>query len=166
MSPRSGTPVKLLGREDASVDWYNLEKSKRVKAFRCGTPGGGNGSIGNQESHEGHQKLESSIENQGNIMPVSMDKEGASTELRLEYDNLEVSPQRRGLLDHGLRKPLTRLTRPSFPAPNGLQKTQVEYHAFDLSGNGPILGRSNNADSTTPTNNRKRTLEVPLEEST
>ncbi|XP_010322496.1 uncharacterized protein At1g51745 [Solanum lycopersicum] len=36
MSPRSGTPVKLLGREDATVDWYNLEKSKRVKAFRCG----------------------------------------------------------------------------------------------------------------------------------
>ncbi|GER53494.1 Tudor/PWWP/MBT superfamily protein [Striga asiatica] len=35
-APRSGTPVKLLGREDASVDWYNLEKSKRVKAFRCG----------------------------------------------------------------------------------------------------------------------------------
>ncbi|KAL6559951.1 hypothetical protein OROGR_005068 [Orobanche gracilis] len=35
-TPRSGTPVKLLGREDASVDWYNLEKSKRVKAFRCG----------------------------------------------------------------------------------------------------------------------------------
>ncbi|CAA0814643.1 Tudor/PWWP/MBT superfamily protein [Striga hermonthica] len=34
-APRSGTPVKLLGREDASVDWYNLEKSKRVKAFRC-----------------------------------------------------------------------------------------------------------------------------------
>nr|GMC77477.1 uncharacterized protein At1g51745-like [Ipomoea batatas] len=36
ISPRSGTPVKLLGREDSSVDWYNLEKSKRVKAFRCG----------------------------------------------------------------------------------------------------------------------------------
>ncbi|KAL3631972.1 hypothetical protein CASFOL_024956 [Castilleja foliolosa] len=35
-TPRSGTPVKLLGREDASVDWYNLEKSKRVKPFRCG----------------------------------------------------------------------------------------------------------------------------------
>ncbi|KAM7254426.1 hypothetical protein ACFE04_003806 [Oxalis oulophora] len=35
VSPRSGTPVKLLGREDASVDWYNLEKSKRVKPFRC-----------------------------------------------------------------------------------------------------------------------------------
>lgn len=34
--PRLGTPVKLLGREDASVDWYNLERSKRVKAFRCG----------------------------------------------------------------------------------------------------------------------------------
>ncbi|GMH19674.1 hypothetical protein Nepgr_021515 [Nepenthes gracilis] len=36
ISPRSGTPVQLLGREDASVDWYNLEKSKRVKSFRCG----------------------------------------------------------------------------------------------------------------------------------
>ncbi|XP_077209808.1 uncharacterized protein At1g51745-like [Tasmannia lanceolata] len=36
VSQRLGTPVKLLGREDASVDWYNLEKSKRVKAFRCG----------------------------------------------------------------------------------------------------------------------------------
>lgn len=35
-TPRSGTPVKLLGREDASVDWYNLEKSIRIKAFRCG----------------------------------------------------------------------------------------------------------------------------------
>ncbi|KAM0893728.1 hypothetical protein ACQ4PT_024928 [Festuca glaucescens] len=36
VSPRTGTPVKLLGREDASIDWYNLEKSKRVKEFRCG----------------------------------------------------------------------------------------------------------------------------------
>ncbi|CAL1411146.1 unnamed protein product [Linum trigynum] len=36
VSPRSGTPVKLLGRDDASVDWYNLEKSKRVKVFRWG----------------------------------------------------------------------------------------------------------------------------------
>ncbi|CAF1931592.1 hypothetical protein HID58_067373 [Brassica napus] len=36
VSPKSGTPIKLLGREDAGVDWYNLEKSKRVKAFRCG----------------------------------------------------------------------------------------------------------------------------------
>ncbi|RWR72543.1 PWWP domain-containing protein [Cinnamomum micranthum f. kanehirae] len=36
VSQKSGTPVKLLGREDANIDWYNLEKSKRVKAFRCG----------------------------------------------------------------------------------------------------------------------------------
>ncbi|KAF8094109.1 hypothetical protein N665_0370s0044 [Sinapis alba] len=36
VSPKSGTPIKLLGRDDAGVDWYNLEKSKRVKAFRCG----------------------------------------------------------------------------------------------------------------------------------
>ncbi|CAH9056119.1 unnamed protein product [Cuscuta epithymum] len=35
-SLREGTPVKLIGREDASVDWYNLETSKQVKAFRCG----------------------------------------------------------------------------------------------------------------------------------
>ncbi|XP_010924939.1 uncharacterized protein At1g51745 [Elaeis guineensis] len=36
LPPRSGTPIKLLGREDGSMDWYNLEKSKRVKPFRCG----------------------------------------------------------------------------------------------------------------------------------
>ncbi|GFP85674.1 uncharacterized protein at1g51745 [Phtheirospermum japonicum] len=35
-APGSGTPVQLLGRDDASVDWYNLEKSKRIKAFHCG----------------------------------------------------------------------------------------------------------------------------------
>ncbi|KAJ6813683.1 uncharacterized protein M6B38_386335 [Iris pallida] len=34
--PRAGTPIKLLGREDGSMDWYNLDKSKRVKTFRCG----------------------------------------------------------------------------------------------------------------------------------
>lgn len=33
---KTGTPIKLLGREEATVDWYNLEKSKRIKAFRCG----------------------------------------------------------------------------------------------------------------------------------
>ncbi|CAL9150961.1 unnamed protein product [Musa hybrid cultivar] len=36
LPPRSGTPIKLLGREDGSMDWYNLAKSTRVKAFRCG----------------------------------------------------------------------------------------------------------------------------------
>lgn len=36
VTQRPGTPVKLLGREDASIDWYSLERSKRVKAFRCG----------------------------------------------------------------------------------------------------------------------------------
>ncbi|KAL9267763.1 hypothetical protein AKJ16_DCAP13089, partial [Drosera capensis] len=35
-SPKSGTPIKLLGRDDATVDWYNLEKATRVKTFRCG----------------------------------------------------------------------------------------------------------------------------------
>uniref|UniRef100_A0A7N0ZXW7 PWWP domain-containing protein n=1 Tax=Kalanchoe fedtschenkoi TaxID=63787 RepID=A0A7N0ZXW7_KALFE len=36
LAAKPGTPVKLLGRDDASFDWYNLNKSKRVKAFRCG----------------------------------------------------------------------------------------------------------------------------------
>lgn len=36
VSSRSGTPIKLLGREDSIVDWYDLEKAKGVKAFRCG----------------------------------------------------------------------------------------------------------------------------------
>ncbi|GAB2269296.1 hypothetical protein Dimus_004219 [Dionaea muscipula] len=35
-SSKSGTPIKLLGRDDATVDWYNLEKSGLVKTFRCG----------------------------------------------------------------------------------------------------------------------------------
>lgn len=33
---RASTPIKLLGRKDSTVDWYNVEKSKRIKAFRCG----------------------------------------------------------------------------------------------------------------------------------
>ncbi|CAE5959951.1 unnamed protein product [Arabidopsis arenosa] len=36
VSPKVGTPIKLLGRDDVSVDWYTLENSKTVKAFRCG----------------------------------------------------------------------------------------------------------------------------------
>ncbi|KAJ4820968.1 Tudor/PWWP/MBT superfamily protein [Rhynchospora pubera] len=33
---RSGVPIKLLGREDGNIDYYNLDKSRRVKLFRCG----------------------------------------------------------------------------------------------------------------------------------
>ncbi|KAJ3701972.1 hypothetical protein LUZ61_005677 [Rhynchospora tenuis] len=33
---RSGVPIKLLGREDGNIDYYNLDKSRRVKPFRCG----------------------------------------------------------------------------------------------------------------------------------
>ncbi|KAL1220932.1 hypothetical protein V5N11_016273 [Cardamine amara subsp. amara] len=36
VSPKVGTPIKLLGRDDVNVDWYILEQSKTVKAFRCG----------------------------------------------------------------------------------------------------------------------------------
>lgn len=28
-------PVKLLGRKNGTVNWYNLQNSKRIKAFRC-----------------------------------------------------------------------------------------------------------------------------------
>ncbi|CAH8360213.1 unnamed protein product [Eruca vesicaria subsp. sativa] len=35
-SPKLGTPIKLLGRDDVNVEWYILEKFKSVKAFRCG----------------------------------------------------------------------------------------------------------------------------------
>ncbi|KAL2943520.1 hypothetical protein RDABS01_031868 [Bienertia sinuspersici] len=35
-SPRSGTPIKLLGRDDLNVDWYDLKTTKVIKAFRCG----------------------------------------------------------------------------------------------------------------------------------
>ncbi|KAL0804680.1 hypothetical protein Bca101_097170 [Brassica carinata] len=36
LTPQAGTPIKLLGRDDVNVEWYVLEKSKSVKAFRCG----------------------------------------------------------------------------------------------------------------------------------
>ncbi|CAH8357642.1 unnamed protein product [Eruca vesicaria subsp. sativa] len=36
VSPKPGTPIKLLGRDDVGIEWYILEKSKSVKAFRCG----------------------------------------------------------------------------------------------------------------------------------
>ncbi|KAJ4917800.1 Tudor/PWWP/MBT superfamily protein [Raphanus sativus] len=36
LSPKLGTPIKLLGRDDVGIDWYILEKAKSVKAFRCG----------------------------------------------------------------------------------------------------------------------------------
>ncbi|CAN7018885.1 hypothetical protein IGI04_022125 [Brassica rapa subsp. trilocularis] len=36
LSPKLGTPIKLLGRDDVGIGWYVLEKSKSVKAFRCG----------------------------------------------------------------------------------------------------------------------------------
>ncbi|KAJ3671191.1 hypothetical protein LUZ60_008617 [Juncus effusus] len=35
-SGRFGTPIKLLGRPDGSIDFYNLGKTVRVKSFRCG----------------------------------------------------------------------------------------------------------------------------------
>ncbi|CAN8303087.1 unnamed protein product [Cochlearia groenlandica] len=36
VSSKPGTPIKLLCREDVSVEWYVLEKSGMVKPFRCG----------------------------------------------------------------------------------------------------------------------------------
>ncbi|KAK1358361.1 hypothetical protein POM88_051617 [Heracleum sosnowskyi] len=34
-SRKPGTPVKFLGKENAIIEWYNIETSKRIKAFRC-----------------------------------------------------------------------------------------------------------------------------------
>ncbi|EPS60051.1 hypothetical protein M569_14754, partial [Genlisea aurea] len=35
-APKSGTPLMLLGKKGTTVHWFNLEKSKRIKAFHCG----------------------------------------------------------------------------------------------------------------------------------
>lgn len=32
----NGVPIKLLGRDDVTVEWYNLELTTKVKSFRCG----------------------------------------------------------------------------------------------------------------------------------
>ncbi|KAG6523210.1 uncharacterized protein At1g51745-like [Zingiber officinale] len=91
MSPRSGTPVKLLGREDASVDWYNLEKSKRVKAFRCG------------EFDGCIEKAESSLG-----VPVKKREKYARREdailhaLELERKQNEMKQQKQGIISDGI----------------------------------------------------------------
>ncbi|KAJ0989888.1 hypothetical protein J5N97_008244 [Dioscorea zingiberensis] len=90
MSPRSGTPVKLLGREDASVDWYNLEKSKRVKAFRCG---------------EFDACIERAEASQG--IPIKKREKYARREdailhaLELEKQQLEMKEQQSGIIPNG-----------------------------------------------------------------
>ncbi|KAI3915254.1 hypothetical protein MKX01_035513 [Papaver californicum] len=35
ISAKNQTPVKFLGRDNANLDWYNLDTSRRVKAFHC-----------------------------------------------------------------------------------------------------------------------------------
>ncbi|XP_074555609.1 uncharacterized protein LOC141811480 isoform X2 [Curcuma longa] len=91
MSPRSGTPVKLLGREDASVDWYNLEKSKRVKAFRCG------------EFDGCIEKAEASLG-----VPVKKREKYARREdailhaLELERKQNEMKQQKQGIISDGI----------------------------------------------------------------
>ncbi|XP_065011717.1 uncharacterized protein At1g51745-like isoform X1 [Musa acuminata AAA Group] len=101
MSPRSGTPVKLLGREDASVDWYNLEKSKRVKAFRCG------------EFDACIEKAEASLG-----VPIKKREKYARREdailhaLELERKQLEMKQQKQVITSNGITgKPLGTLKR-------------------------------------------------------
>ncbi|RZC81518.1 hypothetical protein C5167_044096 [Papaver somniferum] len=35
LSAKNQTPVKFLGRDNANMDWYNLDTTRRVKAFHC-----------------------------------------------------------------------------------------------------------------------------------
>ncbi|XP_042383902.1 uncharacterized protein At1g51745-like isoform X2 [Zingiber officinale] len=101
MSPRSGTPVKLLGREDASVDWYNLEKSKRVKEFRCG------------EFDACIEKAEASLG-----VPIKKREKYARREdailhaLELERKQLELKQPKQAIISNGItNKPLVTMKR-------------------------------------------------------
>ncbi|KAJ4873599.1 Tudor/PWWP/MBT superfamily protein [Raphanus sativus] len=128
-SPRSGTPVKLLGREDASVDWYNLEKSKRVKPFRCGDF---DDCIEKVETSHGVtiRKREKYARREDAILhALELEKEILKKEAKLETDATkermvvsngtcedEVHPRMRGLVEFGLR---TTSSKRKFSSSNG-----------------------------------------------
>ncbi|KAF4398966.1 hypothetical protein G4B88_023560 [Cannabis sativa] len=157
-SPRSGTPVKLLGREDASVipanprilgeqesiaivmDWYNLEKSKRVKAFRCGEF---DDCIERAESSQGMpiKKREKYARREDAILhALELEKQQSKKPGKLEgnhhlsgeEDHSDVTPRMRGLQDFGLRTvPIKTKLSPS-TALNGSRKPIVDHSAQAL----------------------------------
>ncbi|XP_041015079.1 uncharacterized protein At1g51745 isoform X2 [Juglans microcarpa x Juglans regia] len=162
-SPRSGTPVKLLGREDASVDWYNLEKSKRVKAFRCGEF---DECIEKAESSQGmpikkrekYARREDAIlhalelekqllEKQGKLGGLSSQKAIDGNQHSGDEDHSEILPRMRGLQDFGLRITPSKQRLLSSVALNGSQKSSVEHHADALPGGGVLsMGNASQAN--------------------
>ncbi|KAJ6812214.1 uncharacterized protein M6B38_148925 [Iris pallida] len=121
VSPRSGTPVKLLGREDASVDWYNLEKSKRVKAFRCG---------------EFDACIEKAEASQG--IPIKKREKYARREdailhaLELEKHQLEMKHQKLGTISNDMNNETLAACRRelnSFPSENYMGDDEPGLHS-------------------------------------
>ncbi|CAB4271725.1 unnamed protein product [Prunus armeniaca] len=162
-SPRSGTPVKLLGREDASVDWYNLEKSKRVKAFRCGEF---DDCIEKAESSQGmpvkkrekYARREDAIlhalelEKQllrkqgklGGTLSSQRTKEG--NQLSGEDDHAEAIPRMRGLQDFGLKIAPSKRKLSSSLALNGSWKPTVDGTVQALARGGLSMGGTNHVN--------------------
>ncbi|XP_016650246.1 PREDICTED: uncharacterized protein At1g51745 isoform X3 [Prunus mume] len=162
-SPRSGTPVKLLGREDASVDWYNLEKSKRVKAFRCGEF---DDCIEKAESSQGmpvkkrekYARREDAIlhalelekqllRKQGKLGgPPSSQRTKEGNQLSGEDDHAEAIPRMRGLQDFGLKIAPSKRKLSSSLALNGSWKPTVDGTVQALARGGLSMGGTNHVN--------------------
>ncbi|TYJ46984.1 hypothetical protein E1A91_A02G157300v1 [Gossypium mustelinum] len=121
MSPRTGTPVKLLGREDASVDWYNLEKSKRVKAFRCG------------EFDDCIERAESS--------------QGMPPKKREKYARREDAILHALELEKELLKKQGKFDRPSYAKTKSSSSTKKDSGGSDISNGKPGKSKSNQSRS-------------------
>ncbi|ONI25860.1 hypothetical protein PRUPE_2G324000 [Prunus persica] len=162
-SPRSGTPVKLLGREDASVDWYNLEKSKRVKAFRCGEF---DDCIEKAESSQGmpvkkrekYARREDAIlhalelekqllRKQGKLGgPLSSQRTKEGNQLSGEDDHAEGMPRMRGLQDFGLKIAPSKRKLSSSLALNGSWKPTIDGTVQALARGGLSMGGTNHVN--------------------
>ncbi|XP_039034143.1 uncharacterized protein At1g51745-like isoform X2 [Hibiscus syriacus] len=121
MSPRTGTPVKLLGREDASVDWYNLEKSKRVKAFRCG------------EFNDCIERAESS--------------QGMPPKKREKYARREDAILHALVLEKELLKKQGKFDRPSYAKHKSSGSAKKDSGGSDISNGKPGNSKSNQSKS-------------------
>ncbi|XP_076909085.1 uncharacterized protein At1g51745-like [Bidens hawaiensis] len=188
MSPRSGTPVKLLGREDASVDWYNLEKSKRVKPFRCGEF---DDCIERAEASQGmppkkrekYARREDAIlhaldlekqllQKKYGKLPDTMDDENNNTNgavpAQLDNKTLQVRPRVRGLQELGMGGPKYKLSSLVAADSNGFHKHAAasadddhddDYHGVSLLEKRKRLLQEGNEETL---NNKKRDRRRPL----
>ncbi|KAL9267677.1 hypothetical protein AKJ16_DCAP16822 [Drosera capensis] len=194
MSPRSGTPVKLLGREDASVDWYNLEKSKRVKAFRCGdfddciekAEASLGAPIKKREKYARREdailhalELEKQLVDQknhefreGNWRSESS-KENKYSSIPESVDrgdenlNLEYDSLKNNPRKSTLmdhRKASSKQMHSLYPASNGIHKAVVDPRALAFPDVSPFIGRYDDVDSQRSINKKKRPPKSSLEE--